>query len=48
VIEVPKSEPELDPLLLNVPLRLLAYHTALAKDRDMDPPRNLVKSVTVE
>jgi glucosamine--fructose-6-phosphate aminotransferase (isomerizing) len=48
VIEVPKSEPELDALLLNVPLQLLAYHVALAKNRDIDQPRNLAKSVTVE
>jgi glucosamine--fructose-6-phosphate aminotransferase (isomerizing) len=48
IIEVPKSEPELDALLLNVPLQLLAYHVALAKDRDIDQPRNLAKSVTVE
>jgi glucosamine--fructose-6-phosphate aminotransferase (isomerizing) len=48
LIEVPKSDPELDPLLLNVPLQLLAYHVALANDRNIDQPRNLAKSVTVE
>jgi glucosamine--fructose-6-phosphate aminotransferase (isomerizing) len=48
IIEVPRSEPELDPILLNIPLQLLAYHVALAKDRDIDQPRNLAKSVTVE
>ena len=48
LIEVPKSEPALDPLLLNIPLQLLAYHVALAKDRNIDQPRNLAKSVTVE
>src|SRR5262245_5742931 len=47
-IEVPKSEPELDALLLNIPLQLLAYHVALAKDRNIDQPRKLAKSVTVE
>jgi glucosamine--fructose-6-phosphate aminotransferase (isomerizing) len=47
-IDVPKSEPELDPILLTVPLQLLAYHVALAKGRDIDRPRNLAKSVTVE
>ncbi len=47
-MEVPKSEPELDALLLNIPLQLLAYHTALANGRDIDQPRNLAKSVTVE
>ena len=48
VIKVPHSEPELDPILLNIPLQLLAYHVALAKDRNIDQPRNLAKSVTVE
>lgn len=48
LIEVPKSEPALDPLLLNIPLQLLAYHVALAKNRNIDQPRNLAKSVTVE
>jgi glucosamine--fructose-6-phosphate aminotransferase (isomerizing) len=48
IIEVPKSEPELDPILLNIPLQLLAYHTALARGTDIDQPRNLAKSVTVE
>lgn len=48
VIEVPKSEPALDPILLNIPLQLLAYHVALAKKRNIDQPRNLAKSVTVE
>lgn len=45
---VPKSEPELDPLLLNIPLQLLAYYAAVALGRDVDKPRNLAKSVTVE
>jgi glutamine---fructose-6-phosphate transaminase (isomerizing) len=47
-IEVPASEPELAPLLLNIPLQLLAYHVALAKGCNIDQPRNLAKSVTVE
>ncbi|MGW3071773.1 MULTISPECIES: glutamine--fructose-6-phosphate transaminase (isomerizing) [unclassified Kitasatospora] len=47
-ILVPKSEPELDPLLLNIPLQLLAYHAAVSLGRDVDKPRNLAKSVTVE
>jgi glucosamine--fructose-6-phosphate aminotransferase (isomerizing) len=47
-IVVPRTEPELDPILLNIPLQLLAYHAALALDRDIDRPRNLAKSVTVE
>ncbi|NMH97182.1 glutamine--fructose-6-phosphate transaminase (isomerizing) [Pseudonocardia acidicola] len=45
---IPRNEPELDPILLSVPLQLLAYHAALALGRDVDRPRNLAKSVTVE
>jgi len=45
---VPRSEPELDPILLNVPLQLLAYQVAHGLGRDIDQPRNLAKSVTVE
>jgi len=48
VILVPANEPELDPILLTVPLQLLAYHTALTLGHDIDRPRNLAKSVTVE
>ena len=48
VIVVPRGEPELDPLLLNIPLQLLAYHVAAKLGRDIDKPRNLAKSVTVE
>jgi glutamine---fructose-6-phosphate transaminase (isomerizing) len=48
VFEVPQSAPEIDPILLNVPLQLLAYHVALRRGRDVDQPRNLAKSVTVE
>ena len=48
VIAVPKNEPELDPILLSVPLQLLAYHAAVALGNDVDKPRNLAKSVTVE
>ena len=47
-IVIPKGEPELDPILLSVPLQLLAYHAAVALERDVDKPRNLAKSVTVE
>lgn len=47
-IVVPKNENELDPILMGIPLQLLAYHTALAMGRDIDKPRNLAKSVTVE
>ncbi|WP_300019300.1 glutamine--fructose-6-phosphate transaminase (isomerizing) [Pseudonocardia sp.] len=45
---IPRNEPELDPILLSVPLQLLAYHAAVALERDVDKPRNLAKSVTVE
>jgi glutamine---fructose-6-phosphate transaminase (isomerizing) len=48
VIRVPKNEPELDPILLSVPLQMLAYHAAVALGNDVDKPRNLAKSVTVE
>jgi glutamine---fructose-6-phosphate transaminase (isomerizing) len=48
VLAVPRNEPELDPILLSVPLQLLAYHTAVALGNDIDKPRNLAKSVTVE
>jgi glucosamine--fructose-6-phosphate aminotransferase (isomerizing) len=48
VVVVPRSEPELDPVLLSVPLQLLAYHAAIALGQDADRPRNLAKSVTVE
>jgi glucosamine--fructose-6-phosphate aminotransferase (isomerizing) len=48
VIRVPRAEPELEPILLNVPLQLLAYHAANKLGRDIDKPRNLAKSVTVE
>src|SRR5215470_8917255 len=46
--DVPAAEPELDPILLNIPLQLLAYHVALKRGCDIDKPRNLAKSVTVE
>jgi glucosamine--fructose-6-phosphate aminotransferase (isomerizing) len=47
-LDVPMTEPELEPILLNIPLQLLAYHVALKKGCDIDQPRNLAKSVTVE
>ncbi|MEU9833461.1 glutamine--fructose-6-phosphate transaminase (isomerizing) [Streptosporangium sp. NPDC048047] len=47
-VVVPKNEIELDPILLTIPLQLLAYHAAVALGRDVDKPRNLAKSVTVE
>jgi len=48
VIEIPTLDEDLDPLLLSVPLQLLAYHIAVLKGTDVDQPRNLAKSVTVE
>ncbi len=47
-IRVPHGEPELDPILLTIPLQMLAYHVAAELGRDIDKPRNLAKSVTVE
>ncbi|HEX6876188.1 MAG TPA: glutamine--fructose-6-phosphate transaminase (isomerizing) [Nocardioidaceae bacterium] len=47
-IEVPKNEPELDPILLTIPMQLLAYRAAQELGLDIDKPRNLAKSVTVE
>ncbi len=47
-LDVPRSEPELDPILMTLPLQLLAYHAALHLGHDIDKPRNLAKSVTVE
>jgi glucosamine--fructose-6-phosphate aminotransferase (isomerizing) len=48
VISVPYLCSELSPLLLNIPLQLLAYHVAVMNGTDVDLPRNLAKSVTVE
>jgi glucosamine--fructose-6-phosphate aminotransferase (isomerizing) len=47
-IEVPTDGDDLTPILLSVPLQLLAYHVAVLKGTDVDQPRNLAKSVTVE
>jgi glucosamine--fructose-6-phosphate aminotransferase (isomerizing) len=48
VIEVPATTPMLTPVLMTVPLQLLAYHIAVERGTDVDQPRNLAKSVTVE
>jgi glucosamine--fructose-6-phosphate aminotransferase (isomerizing) len=48
VIRMPEHYGELSPMLHVVPLQLLAYHTACARGTDVDKPRNLAKSVTVE
>ena len=47
-IRMPHIHPDLTPILYSVPAQLLAYHTAVAKGTDVDQPRNLAKSVTVE
>src|SRR5262249_13881887 len=48
VIAVPRTSELLMPVLLTVPLQLLAYHVAVYRGTDVDQPRNLAKSVTVE
>jgi glutamine---fructose-6-phosphate transaminase (isomerizing) len=47
-IEVPRCDPFVAPLLYAIPVQLLAYHVAVVKGTDVDQPRNLAKSVTVE
>ena len=47
-IEIPKTIECLEPLITTIPLQLLAYHIAVCKGKDVDQPRNLAKSVTVE
>jgi glucosamine--fructose-6-phosphate aminotransferase (isomerizing) len=47
-ILMPSVDPFISPLITAVPIQLLAYHVALAKGTDVDQPRNLAKSVTVE
>jgi len=48
VLIMPESDPFISPLLYTIPMQLLAYHTAVLKGTDVDQPRNLAKSVTVE
>ena len=48
IIEVPSTHPKIFPLLASIPLQLLAYHLAVLRGSDVDQPRNLAKSVTVE
>ena len=47
-LSVPRIDSLLSPILLTLPLQMLAYHVALLKNCDVDKPRNLAKSVTVE
>jgi len=48
ILWVPETIEELSPILAAIPLQLFAYHTAVARGTDVDQPRNLAKSVTVE
>ena len=47
-VNLPTVDPVVAPILYSVPVQLLAYYTAVAKGTDVDQPRNLAKSVTVE
>ncbi len=47
-LRAPRVDSYLSPILLTIPLQLLAYHVASLKNCDIDKPRNLAKSVTVE
>ena len=48
IIKVPQVENEISPIVYTIPLQLLSYHVAILKGTDVDQPRNLAKSVTVE
>ena len=48
VLRIPRTADALSPILAAIPLQLLAYYTARRLGRDIDQPRNLAKSVTVE
>ena len=48
VIRTPRNIGVLSPIVHTIPVQMLAYHTALARGTDVDKPRNLAKSVTVE
>jgi glucosamine--fructose-6-phosphate aminotransferase (isomerizing) len=48
VVRIPRADPDLQPLLAVIPLQLLAYHVAVARGLNVDQPRNLAKTVTVE
>ena len=47
-VELPAVDPFVAPILYTIPIQLLAYHVAVLKGTDVDQPRNLAKSVTVE
>jgi len=48
VLEIPHCDPLIAPIVYTIPLQLLSYHVAIIKGTDVDQPRNLAKSVTVE
>lgn len=48
IVKIPSVENEIAPIIYTIPLQLLAYHVAVLKGTDVDQPRNLAKSVTVE
>jgi glucosamine--fructose-6-phosphate aminotransferase (isomerizing) len=48
VLTIPRAHPLITPILAVLPLQLLAYHLAVRRGCDVDQPRNLAKSVTVE
>jgi glucosamine--fructose-6-phosphate aminotransferase (isomerizing) len=48
IIEIPQAEDFIQPIVTAIPLQLLAYHIAVLRGCDVDKPRNLAKSVTVE
>jgi len=48
VINVAPTDKAISPIVFTIPLQLLSYHVALIKGTDVDQPRNLAKSVTVE
>ena len=48
VIQAPPHPPIVSPIVHSIPLQFLAYHAALVRGNDVDKPRNLAKSVTVE
>ena len=48
VLEVPHCDPLIAPIIYTIPLQLLSYHVAVIKGTDVDQPRNLAESVTVE
>ena len=48
IIKIPQVDNEVAPIVYTIPLQLLSYHVAILKGTDVDQPRNLAKSVTVE